>query len=124
MRPEDWRAAQVKIKTFELPPTNNIGMAKSSNNVTYDGHIKAAFENEKFMRKSRSIISKNRYLTLKVKALEAEKGVLEEKLVSLGKDPQTSAEVVHILKEKQEQIKALGGTKPTIALLLMQKLSL
>jgi hypothetical protein len=77
IRSEDWRAAQVKIKTYELPPIDNIRLAKSSSNVVYDGYVKAAFENEKFKRKSGSMLSENQYLTLKVKALETEKGILE-----------------------------------------------
>jgi hypothetical protein len=103
------------MKTIELPPIDNIRLAKSSSSIVYDGYVKAAFENEKFKRKLGSILLENQYWTLEVKALEAEKGVLEEKLVSLGKDSQTAIEVVHFLREKQEQIKALEATRSAAA---------
>jgi hypothetical protein len=94
-------------------------MAKSSNNIVYDGYVKTTFKNEKFKRKSRSILSENQYLTLKVKALEKEKGISEENIVSLRKDPQTTIEVVGILNKKREKIKALEVTRSVATLIVL-----
>jgi hypothetical protein len=54
---------------------------------------------------------------------EIEKGVLEGQLVTIRKEPQAAEDVIHILKEKQEQIRALYSTRTAAPLPLMMQLT-
>jgi hypothetical protein len=87
MKSEDWKVARVSLKTADLPPIDNVNLAKGVNEMVYYKYLRgAAYESDKTKRTSESVTHENLYLMAKVKALEAERGVLESKLVSLGKD--------------------------------------
>lgn len=85
-------------RTSDYVPSDNIRMDKSSKTMVYYNYYRATQENESLKHSSSSLDTKNRYLTARVKTLEAEKGVLERKLIVVGKDPQAAREDVSLLK--------------------------
>ena len=58
----------------------------------------------------------------RVKSLETEKQVLEDKLVMVGQDPKRAAEVMHILKEQRKQIEAYERVRSAHAVPLVTQL--
>lgn len=49
MRAKDWKAAQVRFRTFQFTPSDNIRMAQSNNTMVYEKYYRATKENENLL---------------------------------------------------------------------------
>ena len=46
MGPQDWKALQVTFETADIPPEDDVIMAKSSSSLVYNKYVKAAHSSE------------------------------------------------------------------------------
>lgn len=63
MTPKNQRASQLRFQTSELPPSDNIWMAKSTNNMVYYKYFKASRDSDNIKWKVESLVIENYYFT-------------------------------------------------------------
>lgn len=51
MGPQDWKALQVTFETADIPPEDDVIMAKSSSSLVYNKYVKAAHSSENWKNK-------------------------------------------------------------------------